>query len=41
LYIFINADSCELIFHPFPQLNKVAAILAGGERGKAQQMGWE
>jgi hypothetical protein len=35
LYIFLNADPFEFGFHPFPPLNKVIAVLAGGERRKA------
>jgi hypothetical protein len=35
LLIFINTDSCELGFHPFPWLNMVMTILVGGEEIKA------
>jgi hypothetical protein len=35
----MKTDFCELGFYPFLWLNKVTAVLAGGKRRKAQQIG--
>ena len=34
LFIFVNADVCEIVFYPFPWLSEVTAFSVGGERGK-------
>jgi hypothetical protein len=36
LSVFINADTCKLGVHPFPQPNKVMALVAGEERTKGR-----
>jgi hypothetical protein len=39
LFIFMNADVCEIVFYPFPLLSEVMTFSVSGERGKVEWPG--
>jgi hypothetical protein len=34
LFIYVNADVCEIVFYSFPWLSEVMTVPVSGERGK-------